>query len=37
MCDITRMTKPTFEVLAQELAATGAVPTGIRLGRKSIQ
>ena len=31
-----RMTKTTFKVLAQELAATGAIPTGNRFGRKPI-
>ena len=31
-----RMTKATFEVLARELAATGAIPTGNRFGRKPI-
>ena len=32
-----RMTKTTFEALAQELAATAAIPTGNRFGRKPIQ
>ena len=32
-----RMTKTTFEVLAQEQAATGAIPTGKGFGRKPIQ
>ena len=31
-----RMTKNTFEVLSRELAATGAIPTGNRFGRKPI-
>ena len=30
-----RMTKTTFKVLAEELAATGAIPTGNRFGRKT--
>ena len=30
------MTKNTFEVLSRELAATGAIPTGNRFGRKPI-
>ena len=32
-----RMTKTTFEVVAQELAAAGAIPTDNRFGRKPIQ
>lgn len=31
-----RMTKSTFEVLTRELAATGAIPTGNRFGRRPI-
>ena len=31
-----RMTKNTFEVLTQELAATGIIPTGNRFGRRPI-
>ena len=31
-----RMTKNTFEALSRELAATGAIPTGNRFGRKPI-
>ena len=32
-----RMTKTTFKVLAQEQAATGAIPTGKSFGRKPIK
>ena len=32
-----RLTKTTFEVLAQELASTGAISTGNRFGRKPNQ
>ena len=32
-----RMTKTTFEVLAQNLAAIGEIPTGNRFGRNPIQ
>ena len=32
-----QLTKITFKVLAQELAATGAIPTGNCFGRKPIQ
>jgi len=31
------MTKTTFEVLAQNLAAIGEIPTGNRFGRNPIQ